>query len=134
MTSVIRALAAVGGDLETAGGFVVLVRVHPVVESGPLRIAGVEFFVGEFARVRPPPRLGGEAPQGARPAAFSVLVAVGMQAGEGVGDGAPCAEEVGFRELCEWRGEREVKLAACAAQRGWNDDVGANGAEARRAE
>jgi hypothetical protein len=35
--------------LETARGFVVLVRVHPVVEARPLGLAGVEFFVGEFA-------------------------------------------------------------------------------------
>ena len=108
-TSAIGALAVVGGDLETAFGFIVFVRVHPVVEAGPLRVAWVEFFVGEFARVGPPPRLGGEAFQHARPAAPGVFVAIGMQAGEGVGDGAPCAEEVGFREFFEWRGERAPK-------------------------
>jgi len=96
-TSAIDTLTVICGDLETAGGFVILVRVHSVVESGPLGIARVEFFVGEFARVRAPPRLGGEAPQGARPAALGVLVAIGMQSGERVGDGAPCADEVGFR-------------------------------------
>ena len=89
--------AVVCGDLETAGGFVGFVQEHPVVESRPLCIARVEFFVGEFTRVRAPPRFGGEAPQGARPTAFGVLVAIGMQAGERVGDGAPCADEVGFR-------------------------------------
>ena len=100
-TSAIRALAVVGGDLETAFGFIVFVRVHPVVEAGPLRVARVEIFVGEFACVRPAPRLGGEAFQHARPAARSVFAAIGMQAGEGVGDGAPCADEVGFWELFE---------------------------------
>jgi len=102
-TSGIGALAVVGGDLETARGFIVRVRVHPVVEDRPLGRAGVEFLIGEFARVRPAPRLGGEAFQHARPAAPGIFVAVGMQAGEGVGDGAPCAEEVGFRELVELR-------------------------------
>ena len=72
----------VGGDLETAGGFVVLVGVHPIVEARPLGVAGVEFFVGEFAGVRPPARLGGEAFQHARPAAPGVFVAIGMQAGK----------------------------------------------------
>ena len=43
-TSAIGARASVGGDLETARGFVVLVRVHPVVEARPLGVAGVEFF------------------------------------------------------------------------------------------
>ena len=104
--------------METARGFVVLVGVHPVVEARPLGVAGGEFFVGEFARVRPAPRLGGEAFQHARPAAPGVFVAIGMQAGEGVGDGAPCAEEVGFWELVELRVERAAKFAACAAQGG----------------
>ena len=92
-TSAIGALAIVGGDLETPGGFVILVRVHPIVEPGPLRIARVEFLVGKFARVSPPPRLCGEALQRARPAALGVLVSVGMQTGEGVGDGTSCADE-----------------------------------------
>ena len=60
-TSAIGALAVVGGDLATAGGFVILVRVHPVVEARPLGVAGVGFFVGEFAGVRAPPWLGGDA-------------------------------------------------------------------------
>lgn len=105
-TSAIGARTVVGGDLETARGFVVLVRVHPVVEAGPLGVAGIEFFVGEFACVRAPPRLGGEAFQHVRPPAPSVLVAVGMQAGEGVRDSAPCSEEVGLSELFKLRGER----------------------------
>jgi DNA-binding XRE family transcriptional regulator len=92
-TSAIGAFAVVGGDLETARGFVVLVPVHPVVEARPLGVAGVEFFGGEFAGVRPAPRLGGKAFQHARPAAPGVFVAIGMQAGEGIGDGAPCADE-----------------------------------------
>lgn len=115
----------VGGDLETAGSFIVFVRVHPVVKAGPLRVARVEFFVGQFACVRTLPSLGSEAFQHARPSTPGILVAIVMQAGEGVGDGAPCAEEVGFWELFELRGECEAKLAARAAQRGRNDDGGA---------
>ena len=65
-TSAIGALAGVGGDLETARGFVVLVGVHPVVEARPLGGAALELFVGEFAGVGPAPRLGGEAFQHAR--------------------------------------------------------------------
>ena len=118
-TSVIGALAVFGGDLQTVRGFVGGGRVQPVVESGPLRVARVEFFVGDVARVRAPPRLGGEAPQHARPAALGVLIAVGMQAGEGVGDGAPCADEVGFREWCEWRGEGVAKLTTGSALCYW---------------
>lgn len=104
-TSAIGVLAEVGGDLETAGGFIILVRVHPVVKAGPLRVARVEFLVGDIACVRAPPCLGGKAPQGARPAALRIRVAVGMRAGERVRDGAPCAEKVGLRELIELRTE-----------------------------
>jgi hypothetical protein len=43
------ALAVVRGDLETARGFVVLVRVHPVVEARAMGVAWVEFFVPQFA-------------------------------------------------------------------------------------
>ena len=102
-------LAVVGGDLETERGFVGGVRVHPVAEAGPLGVGWVEFFGGEFARVRPPPRLGGEAFQHPRPAAPGVFVAIGMQAGEGVGDGAPCAEEVGFWKLFGLHGKGAEK-------------------------
>src|SRR5260221_8569909 len=109
-TSGIGALAVVGGNLETARGFVVRVRVHPVVEARPLGVAGVEFFAGEFTSLRTPPRFGGKAFQHARPVAPGVFVAIGMQAGEGVGDGAPCAEEVGLREVIESRGERAAKF------------------------
>ena len=118
-SAAISALAVVRGDFDTALVFFGSRGVEPVVEFGPLCIARVEFFVGEFTRVRTPPCLGGEAPQGARPAAFGVLVAFGMQAGEGVGDGAPCAEEVGFRELFEWRGEGAAKFAAGSALCYW---------------
>jgi hypothetical protein len=103
-------IAGVGSDLETARGFVVLVCVHPVVEARPLGVAGVEFFVGKFACVRPSPRLGGEAFQHARPAAPGVFVAIGIQAGEGVGEGAPCAacgamigSPKGCIEISRWR-------------------------------
>jgi len=94
-TSGIGRNAVGSGDLETARSFVVLMRVHPVVEAPPLGIAGVEFFVGEFAGLRPAPRLGGEASQHARPAAAGLIVTVGVQAVKKIGDGAPCAEESG---------------------------------------
>jgi len=44
-TSGIGGRATVGGDLETAPGFVLLALDHPVVEPGPLRVAGVKLFV-----------------------------------------------------------------------------------------
>ena len=119
-------LPVLGGDLETARGFIVRVRVHPVVKAGPLRVGYVEFFVGEFACVRLPPRLGGEAFQHARPAAPGVFAATGMQAGEDIGDGAPSAEEVGFRELCMLRGKAEL------SQRGVAENFGAYAGEPLR--
>jgi hypothetical protein len=106
-TSAIRAFAVVCGDLETARGFVVLVRVNPVVETGPLRVARVEFFVGDVARVRAPPRLSGEAFQHTRPAAPGVFAVAEMQAGEGVGDDADINASVGSPKGCieisRWR-------------------------------
>ena len=94
-----------------------VVTAEPVVDARPCRIARIHFLIEEFARVVAPPRLGGEALQDARPAALGVIVAVGMQAGMDVGDGAPGADEIGFRELFELRGERAAKLAASTAQR-----------------
>ena len=35
----------VGGNLETAPGFVLLPLDHPVIKPGPLRVAGVKLFV-----------------------------------------------------------------------------------------
>ncbi len=96
-TSAIGARAVLGGDLEAACGFLFCMFVHPVVEARPLGVAGIKFFVGEFDSVHPAPRLGGEAFQHARPTASGDFVALGMQAGEEVGDCAPCAEEVCLR-------------------------------------
>lgn len=67
--------------------FVRLVRVHPVVKPAPRRVARIQFFISQFARLRPPPRLGGEALQHTRPAAFRIVEAVGMQAGKEPGCG-----------------------------------------------
>ena len=117
LTSGIGKRAAASGDSDTSLVFVGIGDAEAVVDAGPLRITRIEFVVSEFTRLRAPPRFGGKGPQDARPAALRVIVAVGMQAGMDVGDGAPCADEIGFRELFELRGERTAKLAACAAQR-----------------
>ena len=124
-TSGIGNRAVARGNFDTTLVLVGCRGVQPVVDAGPLRIAAIEFVIVEFTCVRPPPRFGGEAPQHARPAAPGVLVAVWMQTGERVGDGAPRTDKFGFGKLFEERGEGAAKLAACAAQRGGNDDVGA---------
>ena len=95
-TSDMGGRTVVGGDLESAFGFVLLPLDHPVVEPGPLRVARVKLLVGKLPHLGPPPRLGRKTSQRARPSAPLVLVAVGMQAGKGVGQGAPCAEESGL--------------------------------------
>ena len=74
---------------------------HPVAESRPLGIAGIQLIVSQFARIRAPPRLGGEAAQPARPAAVGGFIAVGMQAGVETGNRTPSADEGGFREAVE---------------------------------
>ncbi len=89
------------GDLETARGFGVLMRAHPVVESRPLNLAWVEFFFGKLSCVRPAPSLGGESFQRAGPAAPCLIEAIGVQAGENVGDRTPCAHEVAFWKAFE---------------------------------
>ena len=116
-TSGIGGCAGACGDFDAALVFFGIGGVELVVETGPRGIARIHFLIEKFARVVAPPCLGGEAFQHARPAALRVIVAVGMQAGMDAGDGAPCADEIGFRELFEWRGERAAKLAASAAQR-----------------
>lgn len=114
-TSGIGYRAATCGDFDTALVFVGCRRVEPVVDAGPLRIARVEFVIVEFARVRATPGFLGEAPQHARPSAPGILVAVGMKTRKGISDGAPSAEEIGFRKLLKLRGKRAAKLAARAA-------------------
>jgi|GEM_PF-3365925 len=83
------------GNFTSMRNFLVRVTGHPVVEPDPLRVAGIEIFISKFSSFSPPPRLGGETPQCPRPSAVGFLVAVGMQAGEGVGNRGPCAEEIG---------------------------------------
>ena len=70
-------------------------------EAGLAGLVAIKLVVGEFARVRPPPRLGGEAAQPARPAAVGGFVAVGMQAGVEIGNRTPRADEGGFRKALE---------------------------------
>lgn len=73
--------------------------MHPVVEARPLSAGRVEFFVGEFAQIRPAPRLDGKTFQHTRPATPGFFVAIRMKAGESVGDCAPCAEEGSLANL-----------------------------------
>ena len=58
-----------------------------VAEAGPLGVGRIKFRVIEFACFRPPPSFGGESAQDARPTAVGVFKAVGMKAGEKIGDG-----------------------------------------------
>ena len=108
-TSGIGGRAVACGDFDAALVFVGGGDAEPVVDASPLRVAAVEFIVGKFTCVRSPPRFGGEAPEHARPAALGVIVAIGVQAGIDVGRRAPCADEIGFRELFELCGERPAK-------------------------
>ncbi|MBE0545097.1 MAG: hypothetical protein IH623_27475 [Verrucomicrobia bacterium] len=67
--------------------FIRLVRVHPVVKPAPLRVARIQFFVGQFACIRATPRFSRKAFQRARPATVSVIVTVGTQTGKQIRDG-----------------------------------------------
>ena len=58
-----------------------------VAEAGPLGVGRIKFRVIEFAGFRTPPCFGGKTPQDARPTAVGIFKAVGMQAGEKIGDG-----------------------------------------------
>lgn len=82
-----------GGEFEAAFGFFGRVNEHPVVKAGPLRIAGIQLFIAEFAYVRAKPGLGGETAQYPRPAAAGGFVAVGMQAGVEIGNRTSRADE-----------------------------------------
>ena len=116
-TSDIQAFPKRGGEFETAFRFVRLVRVHPVVESRPLGVAGVQLIVGEFSGLRATPGLGGETAQHARPAAVGGCVAVGMQAWVEIGNRTPRANERGFRKSFERASEREAKMPARTSER-----------------
>ena len=70
-------------------------------EAGFARLVAIQFVVGEFARVRATPGLGGETAQHARPAAVGGFVAVGMQAGVEIGNRTPGANEGLFRKSFE---------------------------------
>ncbi len=64
-----RALATFGLNVRKRREALKLSQLEAAEKAGPLRIARVEFFVGELTHVRPPRRLAGESPQGARPTA-----------------------------------------------------------------
>ena len=73
-TSDIQRLTIISGQRETPFHFFRCVRKHPVIKSRPLRVARIQFLVCQFARVSAPPRLGGEAFEDGRPAAFGVII------------------------------------------------------------
>lgn len=73
-TSGTRWQAAGGRDFATPLGFFGMMDEHPIVKSRPLRVAGIQLFVGQFARIRAPPSLGGESLEHTRPAAVGVDV------------------------------------------------------------
>ncbi len=49
--------------------FLRLMRVYPVVQPTPLRIARIQFIIGQFANLSTTPCFGSETSQHARPAA-----------------------------------------------------------------
>jgi len=83
----LRRFTIISGQSQPPFHFLRLMRVHPVIKTAPLRVAAIQFFVGEFARVRATPCLGSEAFQRARPAAVRIVEPIGMQAGKEIRDG-----------------------------------------------
>ena len=96
-----KSLTVICGQSQTSFNFFCRVGKHPIVEAGPLRVAGIQLLVSQFAHVRAPPGLGGETAQHARPAAVGGFVAVGMQTGVEIGNRTPCANEGWFRKSFE---------------------------------
>ena len=78
-------------------------------EAGLAGLVAVKLVVGQFARVRATPGLGGETAQHARPAAVGGVVAVGMQAGVETGNRTPRANERGFPKSFERVSERAMR-------------------------
>ena len=74
-------------------------NAYSVVDSRPGRIARIHFFVEKLAIVMAPPRLGSETFQHAWPTVLRVVVPVGVQTGKQIGESAPSADEIRFREL-----------------------------------
>ena len=109
-TSGTQAFAELDGEFEAAFGFIGQMNEHPIVETGPLGVAGIQLLVSQFARVRATPGLGGETAQPARPAAVGGFVAVGMQAGVEIGNRTPRANEGGFRKSFERVSECDAKM------------------------
>ncbi len=95
--------------------FIRLMRVHPVVKPAPLRVAAIQFLVGQFACVGATPSFGGETAQHAGPAAVGGFVAVGMQARVEIGNRTPRANEGGFRKSFERA--RRSDYSACEPKR-----------------
>ncbi len=86
-TSGIEGFAVVSGQRQPPFHFIRLMRVHPVVKARPLRVAAIQFLIGEFTSVRATPRFRRKAFQRARPAALGILVSVWMQTGKQIRDG-----------------------------------------------
>ena len=80
------------------------------MESRPLGLAGILLVIATLAHPGPPPRLGGETPQPARPAAVGGFVAVGMQVGMEIGNRTPRADEGGFRQVVERVSQCDTKV------------------------
>ena len=84
--------AVEGSGANAAAGFLGGRRARQRVEDrAPRGLAGVELVVGKLARLGPAPRFGGEGFQHTGPATVRLGVAVGMEAGEEVGDGTSAA-------------------------------------------
>lgn len=86
-TSGIERFAVVSGQRQPPFHFIRLVRVHPVVKPAPLRVAAIQFLVGQFVGIGSAPCFGSKTFQHAWPASFSIVITVGMQAGKEIRDG-----------------------------------------------
>ena len=82
-----------------------------MAEAGLAGLVAVKLVVGQFARVRATPGLGGETAQHARATPRSVAwKPSGMQAGVAIGNRTPRANEGGFRKSFERISERDTKM------------------------
>jgi hypothetical protein len=69
-------------------------NLHPVIQAAPLRVAGIQFVVKQFARLRPSPCLGREGFQRARPSAVRVVEAVRVQSRKEICHRAPSPDKI----------------------------------------
>jgi len=127
-TSGIGALAERRRKLHAALGLLWRVTRHTVVEARPLGIAGIQFLIGKLASLGATLGLCGEAAQDSRPSTIEILEAIGMEAGEQVGDRTPRPHKIQLGQLLQRRGQRTAKLAAGHPERcGDEDDRASHG-------